>query len=92
MNGWNPPAAPTINVDVPTQDHLIYYTGALEVSVVCLTPNMRSHRVSWMRPQVNALCALDIVLRIVWSRTFGVPAVPEGRIRFIRRPSIRGYR
>jgi len=52
---------------------------------------MYSHGVSWVRTQVDALCALDIVLPIVWSRTSWVPAVLESRIRLVRRPSIRSY-
>jgi hypothetical protein len=88
---WNPPAAAAIHVNVPTEDPLFEHTGALGVSVVCFTPDMRSHGVSWVRTQVDALCALDIILPIIWSSTFGVPAVLESRIRLIRRSSVRGY-
>ena len=80
----NSPAPPAIHVNVPTEDTLFQYIGALEVSVVCLIPNMRGHGVSWVRAQVDAMDALDVVFPIVLSRTTGVPAVLESRIRFIR--------
>lgn len=86
------PATSTIHVYLRAKGTPFYYIRPLEVLIVCLIPTVRSPRVSWMRAQVDALCALNIVLPAVWSRMFGVPAVLESGIWLVHRPSIHRYK
>jgi len=82
------PATPTMYVNIRAEGRPLYHIRFLEVLVFYLTPIMHSHGVGWVRAQVGAL---NTVLPIVSSRTSGVPAELESRIRFICRPSVRSY-
>ena len=87
--GWDKPrrrlpAATAIHIYLRAEGTPLYYVRPLEVLVVCSISTMSSARVGRVRAQVNALCALNIALHMVWSRMFGVPAVLESGIRRVQ--------